>query len=91
MGDGGGGTAMSEPNGSETNIDRRDLLRGAAALVAGGVALAAQTRGAAQADEQALAVDADDQVVGDPVRDAGEEGDADSRLDGRRRGRLGGR
>ena len=40
-------------------LDRRDVLRGAAALVAGGVALAAQTQAAAQTDEQALAVDAE--------------------------------
>jgi haloacetate dehalogenase len=39
-------------------IDRRDLLRGAAALVAGGVALAAQVPAGAQTEQQALAVDA---------------------------------
>ena len=40
-------------------LDRRDVLRSAAALVAGGVALAAQSPAAAQADDQALAVDAE--------------------------------
>jgi haloacetate dehalogenase len=39
-------------------VDRRGVLRGAAALVAGGVALAAQVPAAAQSDREALAVDA---------------------------------
>ncbi|HVJ30043.1 MAG TPA: alpha/beta fold hydrolase, partial [Gammaproteobacteria bacterium] len=47
-------------NRSEKNVslDRRDVLRGAAALVATGVALAAQEPLAAQTDQPALAVDA---------------------------------
>jgi haloacetate dehalogenase len=40
-------------------LQRRDVLRGAAALVAGGVALAAQPPAAAQTDREALAVDAE--------------------------------
>jgi haloacetate dehalogenase len=40
-------------------IQRRDVLRGAAALVAGGVVLAAQSPAAAQADDQARTVDAE--------------------------------
>src|SRR5262245_41666775 len=44
---------------SGDRIDRRGLLRGAAALVAGGVALAAQGPAGAQTDQQALAVDAE--------------------------------
>ena len=43
---------------SADRIDRRDLLRGAAALVAGGAALAAAAPAAAQTDREALAVDA---------------------------------
>ncbi len=39
-------------------VDRRDLLRGAAALVAGGMALAAAAPTSAQSEQQALAVDA---------------------------------
>jgi haloacetate dehalogenase len=39
-------------------MDRRDVLRGAAALVAGGVVLAAQEAARAQTDREALAVDA---------------------------------
>ena len=54
---------MSESEGRfETSIsrmDRRDLLRGAAAVVAGGIVLAAQTRAAAQTEQEALAVDAE--------------------------------
>jgi haloacetate dehalogenase len=50
-------------NGDESDIttnrmDRRDLLRGAAVLVAGGVALSAATTASAQTEQQALAVDA---------------------------------
>ncbi|HUQ51295.1 MAG TPA: alpha/beta hydrolase, partial [Gammaproteobacteria bacterium] len=41
-----------------SHLHRRDLLRGAAALVAGSVALAAQAPAAAQTEQQALAVDA---------------------------------
>ena len=40
-------------------VQRRELLRGAAALVAGGAALAATRTAAAQSDQQALAVDAE--------------------------------
>ena len=43
---------------STDHMDRRDLLRGAAALVAGGVALATAAPTAAQSEQQALAVDA---------------------------------
>ncbi|HEY3517283.1 MAG TPA: alpha/beta hydrolase [Gammaproteobacteria bacterium] len=43
---------------SGRRVDRRDLLRGAAALVAGGVALATQGPALAQTEQQALAVDA---------------------------------
>ena len=43
---------------SGDRIDRRDLLRWAATLVAGGVALAAQGPAGAQTEQQALAVDA---------------------------------
>ena len=39
-------------------MDRRDLLRGAAALVAGGVALSAAAPSSAQTEQEALAVDA---------------------------------
>ena len=42
-----------------STLQRRDLLRGAAALVAGGVALAATTPAAAQTEQEALAVDAE--------------------------------
>ena len=42
-----------------STLQRRDLLRGAAALVAGGIALAATTPAAAQTEEEALAVDAE--------------------------------
>lgn len=42
-----------------SNVQRRDLLRGAAALVASGVALAAQAPAAAQTDREALGVDAE--------------------------------
>jgi haloacetate dehalogenase len=45
-------------NDTETTLSKRDLLRGAAALVAGGVALTAATSSVAQSDEQARAVDA---------------------------------
>jgi haloacetate dehalogenase len=41
-----------------SQVHRRDLLRGAAALVAGSVALASTTAARAQTDDQALAVDA---------------------------------
>jgi haloacetate dehalogenase len=44
---------------SADRIDRRDLLRGAAALVAGGVALAAAAPAAPQTEREALAVDAE--------------------------------
>ena len=47
-----------EPVAETSNLHRRDLLRGAAALVAGGVALAAAKPVAAQTDQDALAVDA---------------------------------
>jgi haloacetate dehalogenase len=47
-----------QPNVTPDNRQRRDLLRGAAALVAGGVALRATTSAQAQADDEALAVDA---------------------------------
>jgi len=50
-------TDVENPETSSSNVQRRDLLRGAAALVAGGVALAAQAPVAAQTDAQALAVD----------------------------------
>jgi haloacetate dehalogenase len=43
---------------STDRLDRRDVLRSAAALVAGGIALASAAPGAAQTDEQARAVDA---------------------------------
>ena len=39
------------------HLDRRDVLRGAAAVVAGGVAFASQDAILAQGDEQARAVD----------------------------------
>ncbi len=42
-----------------STLQRRDLLRGAAALVAGGIALAATTPAAAQTEREALAVDAE--------------------------------
>jgi haloacetate dehalogenase len=45
-------------NDAETTLTKRDLLRGAAAIVAGGVALASTTTASAQSDQQALAVDA---------------------------------
>ena len=41
---------------SGDRIDRRDLLRGAAALVAGGVALAPPGPALAQTEQQALAI-----------------------------------
>jgi haloacetate dehalogenase len=47
-----------QADAATNRVDRRDLLRGAAALVAGGVALAAQVPAAAQTEQQALAVDA---------------------------------
>ena len=40
-------------------LQRRDVLRGAAALVAGGIALTAREHAAAQTDREALAVDAE--------------------------------
>jgi haloacetate dehalogenase len=51
---------MLEKRSTETEnvMDRRGLLRGAAALVAGGVALAAPAPVDAQSEQQALAVDA---------------------------------
>jgi len=47
-----------ESQAREHGIDRRDLLRGAAALVASGAVLATSAPAQAQTDEQALAVDA---------------------------------
>ena len=49
----------NRPETSTNGLQRRDLLRGAAALVAGGVALAAHGPAAAQTEQQALAVDAE--------------------------------
>ena len=46
------------PDDIVQDSQRRDLLRGAAALVAGGAALAAQGPAAAQSEQQALTVDA---------------------------------
>jgi haloacetate dehalogenase len=47
-----------EQSGTTKGMDRRDLLRGAAALVGGGVALSAAAPASAQTEQQALAVDA---------------------------------
>ena len=44
---------------ADVGLDRRAVLRGAAALVAGGVVLAAETPAVAQTEQQALAVDAE--------------------------------
>jgi haloacetate dehalogenase len=44
---------------NDATLDRRDVLRGAAALVAGGALLAARTPAGAQTEQQALAVDAE--------------------------------
>jgi haloacetate dehalogenase len=46
------------PETTSSTVQRRDLLRGAAALVASGVALAARAPAEAQTDAEALAVDA---------------------------------
>jgi haloacetate dehalogenase len=51
-------TDGENPETTSSTVQRRDLLRGAAALVASGVALAAQAPAAAQTDAEALAVDA---------------------------------
>jgi haloacetate dehalogenase len=47
-----------EPDTTTSPVDRRDLLRGAAAIVAGSVALSAASPAPAQNEQQALAVDA---------------------------------
>jgi haloacetate dehalogenase len=47
-----------DPGSNERPLPRRELLRGAAALVAGGAVLAAGRHAAAQTDADALAVDA---------------------------------
>ena len=50
----------TEPSNAGTgSLQRRDVLRGAAALVAGGIALTAREHAAAQTDREALAVDAE--------------------------------
>lgn len=49
--------AQSPSAGGDDDLNRRDVLRGAAALVAGGIALAAHSPASAQSDEQARVVD----------------------------------
>src|SRR6187455_565683 len=50
---------LEDRSAADLSLHRRDVLRGAAALVAGGVMLAAQAPASAQADDQARSVDAE--------------------------------